>query len=113
MSGTLQPSASSNIIWFRQLFNSNGVLFSHQEFLQQDRIPVTRKPYAIVFNAIPLGVLMLFKSTISVSVFDVPFTDVTDPSGCKNNFMLYSKVMEYCYCILALILETNNAETRK
>lgn len=85
---------NNNIIWVRQLFDSNGVLFSYQEFLQHYRIPITPKQYAIVFDAIPSGVLMLFKSNMSVSVPDIPFTDVTDspvgnvcfnPSGCKNN----------------------------
>lgn len=85
---------NSNIIWVRQLFNSNGVLFSYEEFLQYYGIPITPKQYAIVFDAIPSGVLMLFKSSMSVNILDAPFTVVTDspvgkicfsPSGSKNN----------------------------
>lgn len=77
-----------------QLFNSNGTLFSYQEFLRRYQIPVTPKQFAIVFDAIPSGVSMLFRGCMSASVSSVPSTDVTDSpigkvcfnsSGSKNN----------------------------
>lgn len=54
--------------WFRngivavnQLLNEQGNLFNYREFLECVKIPVTPKQFAIVFDAIPLGVIMLLK----------------------------------------------------
>ena len=85
---------NKNIIWVRQLFNSNGVLFSYGEFLQHYQIPITPKQFAIVFDAIPSGVSMLFKGCMPIYNPDSTHVDITvssvgevclSPSGSKNN----------------------------
>lgn len=89
-----QECFNPDIIWVRQLFDSRGVLFSYQEFLQHYQTPETPKQFAVVFHAAPSGVSTLFKNCISASVLDAPLIDVTEsavgkvcfnPSGWKNN----------------------------
>lgn len=54
------------IILVNQLFNSNGQLMSYSEFLDAYKFPVTPKEYAILFDAIPSGIIMLFKGVQSI-----------------------------------------------
>jgi len=49
----------------KQLFNCNGVLLSYSELLKKYGIPIPPKEYAIVFDAIPSGVIMLLKSSFT------------------------------------------------
>ena len=44
-----------------QLFNQDGQLYSYSEFLQRYGIPVTPREFSIVFDAIPTGVIALFR----------------------------------------------------
>ena len=53
----------NQILLVDQLFNVEGRLFSYREFLSTYNIPVTPKEFAIVFDAIPSGTIMLFKYT--------------------------------------------------
>ncbi|XP_051736240.1 uncharacterized protein LOC127505029 [Ctenopharyngodon idella] len=87
--------------WFKnginrvsQLFNQDGYLFTYQEFLSHYNIPVTPKQFAIVFGAIPNGVIMLFKGCNSfLSSSEIPLPDPADTyvgricfkSTVKNN----------------------------
>lgn len=47
-----------------QLLNSDGLLLNYYEFLAKFQIPVPPKEYAIVFDAIPSGALMLLRGSI-------------------------------------------------
>uniref|UniRef100_A0A3P9L5I7 Reverse transcriptase domain-containing protein n=1 Tax=Oryzias latipes TaxID=8090 RepID=A0A3P9L5I7_ORYLA len=66
----------NNILYVNQLFNSGGCLMSYNQFLTTYNIPVTPKEFAIVMDAIPKGVIMLFKGLVhplpshSVSLFE-------------------------------------------
>lgn len=44
-----------------QLFNQNGLLCNYSEFLVKHGIPVSPKEFAIVADAVPHGVVMLFR----------------------------------------------------
>lgn len=63
----------NGIVLVNQLLNEQGNLFSCQEFLQHVKIPVTPKQFAIVFEAIPQGVIMLLKGYPSVTPQLDPF----------------------------------------
>lgn len=54
-----------HIFLVNQLFNHNGHLMSYNEFLLFFKFPVTPKEYAIVFDAIPSGIIMLIKSAFT------------------------------------------------
>ncbi|CAI5676219.1 unnamed protein product [Oreochromis niloticus] len=49
------------IVLVNQLFNPNVQLMSYSEFLNTYKFPATPKEYAILFDAIPTGIIMLFK----------------------------------------------------
>lgn len=49
----------------KQLLNSNGFLLSYSDFLNKYSIPFSPKEYAVVFDAIPAGVIMLLRSSIT------------------------------------------------
>ncbi len=49
----------------RQLFKNNGNLFNYCEFLNYYKIPITAKEFAVVFDAIPSGLIQLLSSNIS------------------------------------------------
>lgn len=51
----------NDIIYVSQLFNDRGLLCNYSEFLVKHGIPVSPKDFAIVADAIPQGVFMLFK----------------------------------------------------
>lgn len=49
------------IVLVNQLFNPNVQLMSYSEFLNTYKFPATPKEYAILFDAIPTSIIMLFK----------------------------------------------------
>ncbi len=49
------------IIHVKQLFNDGGQLLSYQEFLNKFQLPVPPKEFAVVIDALPRGVLQLYK----------------------------------------------------
>ncbi len=49
----------------RQLFKNNGNLFNYCEFLNYYKIPITAKEFAVVFDAIPSGLIQLLSGNIS------------------------------------------------
>ncbi len=49
----------------RQLFKNNGNLFNYCEFLHYYKIHITAKEFAIVFDAIPSGLIQLLSGNIS------------------------------------------------
>lgn len=51
----------NGIIFVSQLFNQNGSICNYSEFLVKHGIPIAPKEFAIVADAVPQGVLMLFK----------------------------------------------------
>lgn len=51
------------VLLVNQLFDNHGQLLSYSEFLNTFQFLVTPKEYAIVFGAIPNGVIMLFKNS--------------------------------------------------
>ena len=50
----------NNILLVSQLVNTEGFLLSYKEFLSLYKVPVTPKDFAIVLDAIPSGVALLF-----------------------------------------------------
>ncbi len=69
-----------NILIVSQLFNSEGLILSYEEFLCKFDFPVTPKEFSIVMDAIPKGVVMLLRdfvrspSTLPISLdpFEIP-----------------------------------------
>jgi len=53
---------NNGILLVSQLFNKNGLLFSYSEFLAKYKIPVSPREFSIVFDAVPSGLHMLFRS---------------------------------------------------
>ncbi len=51
------------IIYVKQLVNDGGQLLSYQEFMNKFQFPVPPKEYAVVFDAVPGGVLQLLRSS--------------------------------------------------
>ena len=47
-----------------QLFDEEGHLFSYGKFLSAYNIPVTPREFDIVFDAIPSGIMMLFRNAV-------------------------------------------------
>jgi len=47
------------------LLNKNGSLYLNVEFVQMYNIPIKRKEYCIVFDAIPSGLKCLFKGNVN------------------------------------------------
>ncbi|CAJ1073570.1 hypothetical protein H4Q32_018840 [Xyrichtys novacula] len=52
-----------NILLVDQLLNNHGFLLSYEEFMLKFQLPVTPKQYAVVFDALPQGVLQLLKGS--------------------------------------------------
>lgn len=74
------------IVRVKQLFNSNGCLMSYTEFLNKHGVPIPPKEYAVVFDAIPSGIIMLLKSSL-VSASDLdPLPDPTITSVGQTCF---------------------------
>lgn len=51
------------IIWVKQLVNDRGRLVSYQEFMYKFQFPVPAKEYAVMFDAVPRGVLQLLRGS--------------------------------------------------
>ena len=102
---------NNNIIWVHQLFNHNGVLFNYREFLQHVQIPVTPREFAIVFDAIPSGVQMLFKNYVPAPavallslVTDLPigkvcFNQDNRKNNCEIRALFQSNIVSVSSCI--------------
>lgn len=73
-----------------QLFNWKGRLFGYQEFLCHYKIPVTPKDFAVVFDAIPSGDVMLFKGCTFPPSITTPSLDPVDTPVGKMCFQLAS-----------------------
>lgn len=87
--------------WFRngivlvsQLFNKEGKPFGYQEFLCHYKIPVKSKQFAVFFDAVPSGLIMLYKDcafppsamTHLLDPVDTPIRKQCFRTGpCKNN----------------------------
>ncbi len=61
---------NNKIILVRDLFNESGLL-SYYEFLQKCNFPVSPKEFAVVFDAVPSGVITLFKG-LNRTLYTVP-----------------------------------------
>ncbi len=56
---------NTGIILVRQLFKNNGNIFNYCEFLNYYKIPINAKEFAVVFDAIPSGLIQLLSGNIS------------------------------------------------
>ena len=79
--------------WFRnnnllvsQLINAEGLLLSYKEFVSLYKVPVTPKNVAIVLDAIPSGVAMLFRNVSRPDPQSLPSIDPYDSSVGKICF---------------------------
>ncbi len=77
----------------RQLFKNNGHLFNHCEFLNYYKIPITAKEFAVVFDAIPCGLIQILSGNISSESIPL-YTNQLSINGVKiidntcNNFYI-------------------------
>ena len=67
-----------------QLVNAEGLLLSYKEFLSLYKVPVTPKDFAIVLDAIPSGVAMLFRNMSRPDPQSLPSIDPVDSSVGKT-----------------------------
>lgn len=83
----------NNIILVTQLFRPDGVLLSYGEFLDKFKLPISAKDYAVVFDAIPSGLLQLMRAA---DAFDLNITNDLNvkldgisilDKKCNNNFL--------------------------
>ena len=89
---------NSNILLVSQLFHDEGVLLSYEDFLILYNVPITPREYAIVFDAIPSGTLMLFKGIPWPHLHELPSLNPFD-----------SLVGEMCFSLLP---KNNNKSIR-
>lgn len=66
---------NNKIILVRDLFNESGLLLSYYEFLQKFNFPVSPKEFAVVFDAVPSGVITLFKGLDRILYLVPPLCD--------------------------------------
>lgn len=78
------------ILLVQQLFNSSSTLLSYTEFLSSFEFPVTPEEFAVVMDAIPSGVIMLFRNT-SYSVVELPSLDPSSTAVGKICFPPFKK----------------------
>lgn len=76
----------NNILLVSQLVNAEGLLLSYKEFLSLYKVPVTPKDFAIVLDAIPSGVAMLFRNVSRPDPQSLPSIDPVDSSVGKICF---------------------------
>uniref|UniRef100_A0A8K9UN26 Reverse transcriptase domain-containing protein n=1 Tax=Oncorhynchus mykiss TaxID=8022 RepID=A0A8K9UN26_ONCMY len=76
----------NNILLVSQLVNAEGLLLSYKEFLSLYKVPVTPKDVAIVLDAIPAGVAMLFRNMSRPDPQSLPSIDPVDSSVGKICF---------------------------
>jgi len=67
----------------RQLFKSNAHLFNYCEFLNYYKIPVTAKEFAVVFDAIPSGLIQFFSGNASSESISIYNTNQLSIDGVK------------------------------
>lgn len=85
---------NNDIILVRQLFKDNGHLFNYCEFLNYYKIPVTAKEFAVVFDAIPNGLIQLLSGNVSSEPISICTTNQLSIGGVKiidtkfNNFYI-------------------------
>ena len=70
----------NNILLVSQLVNAEGLLLSYKEFLSLYKVPVTPKKCAIVLDAIPSGVALLFRNVSRPDPQSLPSVDPVDSS---------------------------------
>ncbi len=77
------------IVLVSHLFNTQGYLMTYEEFLVHFNFPVTPKEFSLVFSAINLCIVSLFRD---VKLVDMPIVNLTDTicgkicfSQTKNN----------------------------
>lgn len=106
----------NGIVQINQLFNKEGNLFNYQEFLSHYKIPVTPKDFAVVFDAIPSGVIMLFKGYTTPPSTVAPLPDPIDtpigklcflPASRKNNKKIRSLFLADCVSVPYVITTWN------
>ncbi len=86
----LQQWFDSNIVLLSQLFDQHGRLYNYAEFMQRYGIPVTPKDFSIVFDAVPSGVISLFKNPDSHNNLPI-LLNVTETAIGKACFMSNNK----------------------
>lgn len=76
--------ADKGIVYVKQLFNNDGNLLNYSEFLNAYQFPVTPKEFCVVMDAIPNGVLTLFKGfhSFDTSFEPVPVTETAVGKIC-------------------------------
>ncbi|XP_061918733.1 uncharacterized protein LOC133659905 [Entelurus aequoreus] len=105
---------NNDIILVSQLFNKEGQLFNYQEFVNHFKVPVTPKQFAIVFDAIPTGVVMLYRAYSSpLSAVKIVNDPLDTPVGklCfdqKNNRKIRSLFQNDCVSVSYVIALWNN-----
>lgn len=75
------------IVYVKQLFNANDNLMTYSEFLNTYKFPVTPKDFCIVFDAIPSGVVSLFKgySSTTVRINPIPVSETAIGKICFSS----------------------------
>ena len=68
------------------MVNAEGLLLSYKEFLSLYKVPVTPKDFAIVLDAIPSGVALLFRNVSRPDPQSLPSIDPVDSSVGKICF---------------------------
>ncbi|XP_025760554.1 uncharacterized protein LOC112845342 [Oreochromis niloticus] len=81
----------NNIVLVNQLFDSNGTLFSYEEFCLHFNLAINRHDYTKVFGSIPSGVCMLFKNQPSITSFHRPLASPIQTFVGKICFCKQSK----------------------
>ncbi|KAL3973461.1 solute carrier family 38 (sodium-coupled neutral amino acid transporter), member 4 [Sarotherodon galilaeus] len=81
----------NNIVLINQLFDSNGTLFSYEEFCLHFNLAINRHDYTKVFGSIPSGVCMLFKNQPSITSFHRPLASPIQTFVGKICFCKQSK----------------------
>jgi len=86
----------NKILLVMQLLRHDGQLLSYGEFLDKFILPISAKDYAVVFDAIPSGLLQLLHSANAVDLnITIDFNLRLDSEGisillikkCNNNFI--------------------------
>lgn len=79
---------NNHILLVSQLFNAEGLLLNYEEFLSPYNIPVTPREFAINFDAILSGTLMLFRDVTRLHLLDLPLLNPVDSPIGKMCFSL-------------------------
>lgn len=85
---------NNGIILVRQLFKNNGHLFNYCEFLSYYKIPVAAKEFAVVFDAVPSGLIQLLSGNVSSEAIPIYINNHLSIDGVNiidkkiNNFYI-------------------------